>query len=341
MEKFKNNIASLEFQNTLYSINSVDMHTCGEPLRVIYEGFPTLRGKTILEKRHACKLNYDFIRQSLMFEPRGHADMYGAIVVEAEREESDFGVLFTHNEGYSTMCGHAIIALTQLAIQTGYKSIDEVLKIDTPAGLVTSKSAGDSASFINVPSFVYAKEKTIQLENKQYQFDIAFGGAFYAFIDADKHDISLSTSEHQSLKILGLALKNEIQEKFPCAHPNFDDLSFLYGVIFYSSSQVTSTQSHSKHVCIFAEGELDRSPTGTGVSARVAILYDNKQLNLGQPIQIESILGESFTVEIDSFTEYANYRAILPKVTGSAYITGQHTFLCDPRDPLANGFIFK
>lgn len=341
MEEFKKGIVSFTFCGSKYSIKTIDMHTCGEPLRVIYSGFPLLKGGSTLQKRQECKSRFDELRQSLMFEPRGHADMYGAIIVEAEREESDFGVLFTHNEGYSTMCGHAIIALTQLAYQTGYKSIGEVLKIDTPAGLVTSQSAGDSSSFINVPSFVYAKEKTIQIENKQYQFDIAFGGAFYAFVDADKHDINLSMTEHQSLKTLGLALKNEIQENFPCVHPNFDDLSFLYGVIFYSSSQITSTQSHSKHVCIFAEGELDRSPTGTGVSARVAILHENKQLSLGQRIQIESVLGESFTVEINSVTEFANYRAILPKVTGSAYITGQHTFLCDPRDPLANGFIFK
>lgn len=341
MEQFKKNIASLEFQNTRYSINSVDMHTCGEPLRVIYEGFPPLSGKTILEKRHACKLNYDFIRQSLMFEPRGHADMYGAIIVEPERDDSDFGVLFTHNEGYSTMCGHAIIALTQLALQTRLISKSESLKIDTPAGQVTAMSLGEQASFINVPSFVYRQNDVISVDGQKYQFDIAFGGAFYAFVDADQHDINLSMTEHQVLKTLGLQLKHKIEKAFEIHHPYYAELGFLYGVIFYSKTQTSSFQSHSKHVCIFAEGELDRSPTGTGVSARAALLLEQEQLEIGKTIQIESIVGQSFLVEAVESTQYANYRAILPKVTGSAYITGQHTFLCDPRDPLANGFIFK
>lgn len=322
-------------------IHTIDMHTAGEPLRIIYKGFPELSGRRIVDKRKDCLENHDSLRKQLMFEPRGHADMYGAILVGKERDDSDFGVLFTHNEGYSTMCGHAIIALTQLAYKIGHIGIGETLRIDTPAGLVISKSMGNFAEFINVPSFVYKTELKVEVSGVRYTFDIAFGGAFYAFIDADLHDIDLSTENHQVLKQLGSVLKCEIAHTLSCIHPYDSELSFLYGVIFYSSKQTNEPSSHSKHVCIFADGELDRSPTGTGVSARAALLHAKGSTALNDTIEIESILGYCFEVSVTGGIQYANYDAVIPKVSGRAYITGKHEFILEDDDPLTDGFIFK
>ncbi|WP_462174181.1 proline racemase family protein [Pseudoalteromonas xiamenensis] len=341
MIKFAHQIDQSLSMGAISTIHTIDMHTAGEPLRIIYKGFPLLSGRRIIEKRKDCLENHDHLRKQLMFEPRGHADMYGAILVGKERDDSDFGVLFTHNEGYSTMCGHAIIALTQLAYKIGHIGTGETLRIDTPAGLVISKSMGKFAEFINVPSFVYKTELNIEVRGKIYVFDIAFGGAFYAFIDADLHNIDLSAENHQILKHLGYTLKCEIAQTLLCLHPYYSELSFLYGVIFYSSKQVNEPSSHSKHVCIFADGELDRSPTGTGVSARAALLHAKDSLALNDTIKIESILGYCFEVSVTGGIQYANYDAVIPKVSGEAYITGKHEFILEDDDPLTDGFIFK
>jgi len=176
-------------------IKTIDAHTAGEPLRIILSGLPEIKGKTILEKRNFLKENYDYLRTALMFEPRGHADMYGAIITDPENEGSDFGVLFLHNEGYSTMCGHGIIALTKVVLETGMIEKSKpvtTIKIDTPAGLVNSYSRIENGSvksiyFHNVPSFVLAMDERISVPGVgDIKYDIAFGGAFYAFVNADE-----------------------------------------------------------------------------------------------------------------------------------------------------------
>ncbi|MFC3031394.1 proline racemase family protein [Pseudoalteromonas fenneropenaei] len=319
---------------------TIDMHTAGEPLRVFVSGFPVLAGSSILAKRADAKANYDHLRTILMYEPRGHADMYGAWLVASERENSDFGVLFLHNEGYSTMCGHAIIALTQLALSCGYKTTGEWLRIDTPAGQVQSVSYGDYAEFLNVPSFVYQLALQVSYHGQVYRFDLAYGGAYYAFIDADEYGLSLAMDNHATLKTLGRALKAAIADAYPISHSGDEALGFLYGVIFTSTTQCDKAH-HSRQVCIFADGELDRSPTGTGVSARVAILAAKGTLLPQQEIRIESILGCPFSVSYSVPQDDPTGRTVLPKVAGTAYITGQHTFYRDPADPLSQGFIFK
>ncbi|CCQ11973.1 Not a Proline racemase, nor 4-hydroxyproline epimerase [missing catalytic residues] [Pseudoalteromonas luteoviolacea B = ATCC 29581] len=338
---FTSQLIKSRFDQASYTLKSIDMHTAGEPLRVIYDGFPTLNGKTILAKRQDCLENHDQLRKLLMLEPRGHADMYGALLVEPTNEGSDFGVLFIHNEGYSTMCGHAILALAKLAVASRYKAPETPIVIDTPAGKVIAQSDGELSSFINVASFVAASSETIELDSKKYCFDIAFGGAFYAFINADLHDIDLSESNHNELKRMGKALKGVIDPLVLCVHPTEPQLSFLYGVIFYSDQQVANSSSHSKHVCIFADGELDRSPTGTGVSARAALLYHQGELPVAQSILIESILGHTFTVQIEAVKHQTRRVEVSPKISGCAFITGQHTFMLDPSDPIQQGFLFK
>jgi len=330
-------------------IHTLDMHTGGEPLRIILDGFEQLRGHTMLEKRADCLARFDDLRKALMFEPRGHADMYGAVITSAERATSHFGVLFLHNEGYSTMCGHAIIALATAAKDCAifdFKQGINELRIDTPAGLIKAYVALNAEQlehvyFDNVASYVEKLGLSIELPMfGTLECDIAFGGAYYAFVDADTIDLTLTPSNHEQIISLGKAIKQQVNCQFQPTHPLDSELSFLYGVIFYSNSQITQGV-FSRHVCIFAQGELDRSPTGTGVSARAALEYAKGRLLVHQRIGIESILGSVFTVEVNQSCQFESIPAIVPRVSGRAHVTGKHTFLIDPRDPLKQGFIFR
>ena len=330
-------------------IHTLDMHTGGEPLRIIIDGFAELQGQTMIEKRADCLARFDHLRKALMFEPRGHADMYGAVITEPERKDSHFGVLFLHNEGYSTMCGHAIIALATAAKDCSISHfIDGVneLRIDTPAGLIKAyitlkDNQLTNVCFDNVASYTPKLDMHIELPMfGTVSCDIAYGGAYYAFVDADTIDLSLAPNNHEQIISLGKAIKQQINGQYQPTHPTDDALSFLYGIIFYSNSQ-KSHSSFSRHVCIFAEGELDRSPTGTGVSARSALEFAKGRLAIGQRIKIESILGSVFTVELKAQCLLADINAVVPRVSGEAFVTGKHTFLIDPNDSLKQGFIFR
>lgn len=337
-------------------IRTIDLHTEGEPLRVILSGFPELEGSTILEYRQSAKQHWDHLRTALMWEPRGHADMYGCLLTPPVSEEADFGVLFLHNEGYSTMCGHAIIALATMVVELGLVDIKEPetqIKIDTPAGMVTayarvSNGRVTSAWFYNVPSFVVAMDQMLDMPGfGQIKYDLAFGGAFYAYVDADELGIPMVPENYISLIKYGMAIKHEVnkQHSHLIQHPFEEDLSFLYGTIFtgrpVQAFSIANEIVHSRHVCIFAEGEVDRSPTGTGVSGRIPLLYKKGLMSEEQTVTIESILGTKFHGSIGFETTFGPYDAIIPKVEGRAYITGQHEFLIDPNDPLKEGFILR
>lgn len=331
------------------TISTIDMHTGGEPLRVITAGFPALDATSILAKRQQCLSQYDHLRKALMFEPRGHADMYGALVVEPERSDSQFGVLFLHNEGYSTMCGHAIVALAKLAFESGAvasKDGENCLNIDAPAGQIKAKvlmenNRASHISFDNVSSFLAFSAEVSLAGIGKVAFDLAYGGAFYAFVDADSIDLSLSANNSEQIILWGKRIKQAVIEHFAIEHPFEADLSFLYGVIFTSNTQTEKADSFSRHVCIFAEGELDRSPTGTGVSARVAIEVAKGNLQLHENVKIESILGSQFDVFAHTPHQYGEHHALIPNVAGTAHVTGKHNFILDPDDPLVNGFIFR
>ena len=319
------------------TIKTVDMHTAGEPLRIVVEGAPKPQGKTILEKRRWLSSNADWVRQLLMWEPRGHADMYGCYLVEPEREGSDFGAIFIHNEGYSTMCGHAILALARFAVDEGMANNANEIKIDVPAGqVIASWSTESASSFINVPSYAAGPHQKVTCTGiGDIQYQIAFGGAFYAFVEADQLGLNLSPEEFPELVRIGRFIKDEIRKAGEPQHPTEPDLSFLYGIIF--TGKAHQLDHHSRHVCIFAEGELDRSPTGTGVSARAALLYEDGSLPLGKIITIESILGSTMDVEV---VEASDGR-VVPKVFGQAFYTGRHEFLVESDDPLRNGFLLR
>lgn len=329
-------------------ILTLDAHTAGEPLRIFLEGYPKLEGNTILKKRKFAKENYDYLRTALMFEPRGHADMYGCILTEPVTEEADFGILFLHNEGYSTMCGHAIIAITKVAVETGFVKLVEPetqIKIDSPAGLITSYAKTKNGKveevyFHNVPSFVQLMNEEIEIEGLgKVKFDIAYGGAFYAFVDADELGIAMTPENYRQLIEKGMNIKRAVMKNYKLKHPFDEDLNFLYGTIF--TGKALNKNADSRNVCIFAEGEVDRSPTGTGVSARMALHYAKGEIKLNEEITIESILGTTFKASPIKETTFGNYKAVIPEVSGTAFITGKNEFWIDPDDPLKHGFILR
>ncbi len=328
-------------------VRSIEMHTGGEPLRVLTSGLPEIKGKTILEKRRYFREHFDHIRTGTMWEPRGHADMYGAILTEAVTPDGDFGVFFLHNEGYSTMCGHAIIALTKMVLDMGIiirEGEKVTLRIDGPPGRIIStayrkQGVVERVIFRNVPSFVSIKQGEITLNDQLICFDLAYGGAFYAFVEADDLKLDLETNNANHLISLGRMIKQAVSEKHEITHPFEKDLGFLYGTIFTGRAELPD--HHSRNVCIFAEGELDRSATGSGVSARAAIHFDRGELEPGHWITIESILGTTMQVRIAEITDYGPYRAVVPEVSGTAHFTGSSEFWFDPDDPLKEGFIIR
>ncbi len=324
------------------SITTVDMHTGGEPLRVITGGLPPIQGTTVLEKRHYFRQRLDHLRTGLMFEPRGHADMYGAVI--SGSQDADFDVFFLHNEGYSTMCGHAIIALTKLAVETKMVAGPKV-SFNVPAGRIEAIATMEQgrvvrSAFRNVPSFVYARDRTVNVPGiGVVAFDIAYGGAFYALVDAAPLGLTLNASNYTGLIDAGRRVKRAVMELMPVEHPFEPQLSFLYGTIFTGPPQ--DCQHHSRNVCVFAEGEVDRSATGSGVSARAALHYAKKELELSAPIIIESILGSTMTVRVVEKLKFGPYDAIVPEVSGTAHVTGRHEFWFDPDDRLNQGFMFR
>lgn len=329
-------------------ITTVDAHTEGEPLRIIIGGFPDLPGKTILTRRRYAQENLDHLRTALVWEPRGHADMYGCIISPPVTPEADIGVIFIHNEGYSTMCGHGIIAIATVALETGMLPIAEpetTIKIDTPAGLVTAHARVangrvKSVYFHNVPSFVLTLDEIVDVPGLgKVRYDIAFGGAFYVYVEAEDVGLSCTPDAFHALIERGMAIKNEVMKTRDIVHPFEEDLNFLYGTIF--TCPPLSEGADSRNVCIFAEGEVDRSPTGTGVSGRLAILHARGEISLNKSVVIESIIGSCFTGRIVDTLTFGPHPAIIPEVEGSAFITGRHEFLIDPDDPLRNGFILR
>ena len=330
-------------------IKTIDAHTEGEPLRIVTDGYPEIKGKTILEKRQYALEHFDNLRKLIIYEPRGHADMYAAVLTEPVTPDADFGVLFLHNEGYSSMCGHAILALVKVACQLDAIELGttpRTVKIDAPAGLIIATAKRDSAgkiqvSFENVPSWAEAINKTVYIKGVgNINYDIGFGGAYYAFVDADQYGISCEPSNVAQLIDLGRQIKHQVMSDCSISHPLEDDLSFLYGTIF-TSSKVSQADYHSKHVCIFADGEVDRSPTGTGVSARIALLHAKNMASLNEELTIESIVGGRMIVHARETIDFHGKSAVIPIVSGRSYITGQHEFVIDEEDVFQEGFLLR
>jgi len=326
-------------------ITTIDAHAAGEPLRVVTKGIPPIPGDTILAKRRYAREHLEHLRRALMFEPRGHADMYGCILTEPVTPDGDLGVLFMHNEGYSTMCGHGVIALVTVLLETAMIEAREVIRLDTPAGRVTAKADFDghrvrSVAFENVASFAYKLDQSVRVPGiGELRVDVGFGGAFYAYCKADDLGVRVVPEEFRGLIDAGMAVKRAVMDSLEIRHPFEEDLGFLYGTII--DGPPSDKGADSRNVCVFAEGEVDRSPTGTGVSGRVAIEHAKGRLAVGESFVIESLIGTRFTGRVVRETKFGEYAAVIPEVEGSAWITGRHEFLIGPDDPLKDGFILR
>jgi proline racemase len=326
-------------------IRTLDYHTAGEPLRIVTAGLPSIPGDSMAAKRRYVATRFDHIRKLLINEPRGHADMYGAIITAPVTPGADCGVLFMHNEGYSTMCGHGIIALATAVMEHGLSQVanPDAMRIDTPAGPVVARARFQggtvrSVRFENVPAFVLAQGR-VKVEGTPVPYALAFGGAFYAYVNAA--DVGLSLEPEFATRIIGLGreIRQSISEARPIRHPGgAGDLDFLYGVIFVEPGADTC---HSRNACVFAAGQLDRSPTGTGVSGRAAIHFARGEIGLGEALEIESIIGTRFRVRCIAETRVGDVPAVLTEVTGSAHQTGSHTFVLGSDDPLPEGVFIR
>jgi proline racemase len=329
-------------------IRTIDAHTAGEPLRLIVDGFPRVEGSTMLERREWVRQYHDHLRTALMLEPRGHADMYGALLTEPEHPDSDAGVLFMHNEGYSTMCGHGVIAVVTIALERGLllpRAGRAGIVLDSPAGPIRATArvrehAGrirvESVSFVNVPSFILQAAVPVRLGNRGLRADVAFGGAFYAIVDAEAAGIPLLPERLDDLRRAGMAIMKAVESAVHAVHPLEPGLHGIYGTIF--TGPPSSDAAHLRNVAVFAEAEVDRSPCGTGTCAVMAVLSAMGLLSAGQTFVHESIIGTTFRGRLAAETTVGELPAIVPEIEGEAYITGEHAFVIDEDDPLRDGF---
>ncbi len=314
----------------------VDMHTAGEPVRIVVSGYPALEGATLLDQRRDARARFDHIRRTLMLEPRGHAGMYGVIPLPPSDPKADLAVLFTHNEGYSTMCGHATIAIGRWAVESGRVRARQ-FGLETPCGVVRVSVAEDGrVSFDSVPAFAYRLDQRVTVEGfGEVRFDIAFGGAYYAILPASRLGLDLGTTPLAALVSAGAQLTSAIRAAIPIAHPAEPDLGFLYGTILTDDA---AGLEPSRNLCVFAEGQIDRSPTGSGVTARLALDWTLGQAALGQMREFRGISGQPFTGEIVAAEGQGLDARATVRVSGAAYHTGTARFVVEADDPLGEGF---
>ncbi len=327
----------------------VDMHTGGEPVRIVTGGYPPVAAGTILEKRAYVRDNLDHLRKLLIFEPRGHYDMYGALLVEPDLPGADLAVLFMHNEGYSTMCGHAVIALGRYAVDQGLVAAVEpttIVNIEAPCGLVTASvevrdGKAGAVSFESVPAFLFARDRSVDLPGfGTIGFDVAYGGAFYALADCRQFGLEFGRSRVRDFVDAATALTQKLKAGFALSHPDHDDLAFLYGTILTDGGDGANGRP-TKNVCVFADAEVDRSPTGSGVTARLAAMHARGGIGLGEERLFESIAGSRFTGAVARETTAGPQPAIVARVGGRAFYSGRAEFALEPDDELGRGFLLR
>lgn len=329
-------------------ISCIDAHTAGEPLRIITSGFPPIPGGTILVKRDYVNKHYDGLRRMLMLEPRGHSGMYGCIIVPAVTPDGDFGVLFTHNEGLSSMCGHGIIGVTKVALESGMLNCQEgenVVKIDSPAGRVTAFATVvggcvQNVRFQNVPCFVYKENVSLYIDSlgKSVTCDIAYCGAFYVYIDAEKVGLEVKPERSEELVKIGMEIKRKAASEHEFSHPAEPGIDWLYGTILTGPVRREGVRLISNNICIFAEGQIDRSPTGTGTGGRTALLAHKGVMSDADVLVNKSVIDTEMESRIVGRCKVGEYEAVVTEVSGTAYIMGFNNIVLDPEDPLPQGF---
>ena len=330
-------------------VSAVDYHTAGEPFRVVTGGAGPLLGDTILDKRRFAAAELDDVRKLLVHEPRGHADMYGGFVVDPDDDGADLGVVFFHNDGYSTACGHGTIALTTWALESGlvrHSGSEAKVVVDVPSGrLPTFARIKDgkvtSVRFRNVPSFVAREGLKVTVEGSEIAADVSFGGAFYANVDVAALNLTVEPKNLERFIFLGRHIKKAIEKAHEIVHPIEPELRDVYGVIFFEALNDENGHLTHRNVTVFADGEVDRSPCGSGTSARLAVLDASGELGRGKKLIHSGIVGTEFVSQVVGEARVGDRPAVITEVEGSAYLTGYHHFVLDPSDPIGTGFLLR
>ena len=334
-------------------IRTIDYHTAGEPFRIVAKPPVEIVGDTVANRRvyAMASAEVDGLRKLLCFEPRGHADMYGCFITPPDDDGADFGVLFWHKDGFSTACGHGTIALGVWAIESGKVAIDPSsvtdVVIDVPSGRVTARvhtkgSVIESVDFVNVASYHMHSDISVDTSLGALTVDVSFGGAIYAQLDVAQIGLSVTPEHYGEIIAIGREIKWALNDSEYAEHPTDPRLSGIYGTIVYEELAPDADGiKRQRNATIFADGEVDRSPCGSGTCARLATLVEKKQLKIGEVLKHDSIVDSQFLGVAKAQVTSDGYDAILPQVTGMAYKTGESVFTVDPRDPLTPGFVLR
>jgi len=335
-------------------VTTVDYHAGGEPFRIVTGGVAEIPGATILEKRRWAAAHLDHVRRFLVNEPRGHADMYGCFVVEPEDGGGDLGVLFFHNEGYSTACGHGTIALVTWALESGRLMMtgpETKVTLDVPSGRLACVARCDlatrrvlSVTFRNVPSFVLAEGVMLATSAGLVRVDVAYGGAFYGSLDVRSIGLAVDPPSLPRLIALQRELRPALDAALDIVHPDEPELRGIYGITWWQDERTAAGDSAAltqRNVTVFADGEVDRSPCGSGTSARLAILHAQGRLREGEELCHRSIVSSAFAGRVIGTATVAGREAVITEVEGRAHRTGRHEFSLDPADPIGTGFLLR
>lgn len=329
------------------NLKVTDMHTAGEPVRIVTGGYPELKGATILERRRDALLNHDQLRALMMREPRGHAEMYGVIPTTPCHPDALMGVLFMHNAGYSTMCGHATIAMGRFLVDQGKATmVDGTAEfvLECPCGPVQVRVKQDGkpaplVSFESVASYLHDRDLEVDTSRHgKVNVDVAYGGAYYALCTAAELGLDLRNSPLEQLKAAAIDITKSLRKSHAIVHPVEPDLGFLYGTIITESADV-STEHINHHLCFFADGQLDRSPTGSGVSARLAAACDRGQLQVSDSAHFAGVSGVAFDGRVSRPGWVANLGAFHTEVAGRAWYSGESVLTLEDGDPISEGYL--
>lgn len=330
------------------TIQAIDSHTAGEATRIVVGGIPNIKGNTMPEKKQYLEDHLDHIRTAIMLEPRGHNDMFGSVMTQPCDPDADFGIIFMDGGGYLNMCGHGSIGAMTVAVETGVVPMEEpVTKVvmEAPAGIIkgdvkVENGKVQSVSIFNVPAFLYKKDQEVELPGVgKVKFDISFGGSFFAIVHASQLGLKIEPKNAAKLTDMAMELRDIINREIEIQHPTLEHIKTVDLVEIWD--EPTNEKATYKNVVIFGQGQVDRSPCGTGTSAKLATLHARGELKEGEKFVYESILGTMFEGEIVGTTKVGEFDAVLPKITGSAYMTGFNNFLIDEDDPVKYGFILK
>lgn len=323
----------------------IDTHTMGEPTRIIIAGLPSLLGNTMMEKKEYLEKNLDHIRKMAMNEPRGHKDMFGAIITSPTNKEADMGVVYMDGGGYLNMCGHGTMAVSTFLVEEKHVEVKEPfthIKLDTPAGLIKVKLKVKDGkvlevSFVNVPSFQYKENLVIHMEEiGDVPVDISFGGSFFAIVKAADLGLDLSMGNINEILKIGIRLRDKINKKHKVQHPYKPEINKVDLVEIYGKAK--SSKALYKNIVVFGENQFDRSPCGTGTSAKMASLYKKGELGINEDFIYESITGTTFIGRILEEIKVEDYIGILPEIKGRSFITGKGYLISNEEDPFKYGF---